>query len=119
MALGRMGKIFIPQLQAAAGDSTQSSPSGIGRLEHFLYYLPSLGVTFRTYAASVLNFYFTTAPFSLAHQHLNGLEDINRLKTADYAGFTVAIHHGLIGSGTDDGGHMPRAEEAIYVHLPG
>ena len=119
MVLRRMGKIFIPQFQAAPRDGTQSSPCGIGRLKYFLYDLPGLEVPFRAYTSSVLDFYFTTGLFSLVHQHLNGLQDVHRLKTADHAGFTVLIHHGLVGSGANDGSYMSRAEEAVYVHLLG
>ena len=119
MVLRRMGKIFIPQFQAAPRYGTQSPPCGIGRLKHFLYDLPSLEVPFRAHTSSVLDFYFATLLFSLAHQHLNGLQYVHRLKTANNAGFTVPIHHGLVGSGANDGGHMPRTEEAVYVHLLG
>jgi hypothetical protein len=119
MALGRMGKVLILQFQAAPGDGTQSSPGGISWLKHFLYDLASFGVSFRSYGASVLDFYLTTRLFHLAHQHLNGLQDVNRFKTADHAGFTVSIHHGLVGVGSNDGGHVPRTKEAVYMHLFG
>jgi hypothetical protein len=117
MALSSMSTVLIPQHEATSGNGAKTSPQTVSMFKHFLHHLSSPGVALWSYGAGVLDFHFTPSLLNLANQHIEALQNVHRLETADRACLAVLIHHLLVRLCSYDCGDVTRAQETIYVHL--
>src|ERR671917_22218 len=112
--LGVEVRVRRRDLERRLGDKAQAPPLEVRpELEDLGHALEGLQVTLPEYYPAVLVLDLAAPLVELAHQHQDGLQDVQGLEAGYHARLAVVYGHELVGPAPDHGGYVPRPYKRV------
>jgi hypothetical protein len=116
--LGVEVRVLLRELERRLGDKAQAPPLEVGpELEDLGHALEGLQVPLPEHDPAVLVLDLAAALVELAHEHQDGLQEVQRLEPGHHARLAVVFGHELVGAAADHRRDVPRPYKRVQAQV--